>query len=181
MSIVTKVGDKGTTKLFTGTTVSKHHLRIVAYGTVDELVSNLGLARSVSQVAESQQLIHTVQRTLFQVGAELATDDIANAPFAITPIADSDVLALETQIQHIEPTVKLPPFFIIPGGTTSSAAIDVARTVCRRAEQAIVGMWEEKLTTNMALLRYMNRLSDLLFLLARVEEQAAGIQYDQVK
>lgn len=180
MSIVTKIGDKGTTRLFTGTQISKHNLRISAYGTVDELCSYLGLARSLSKVDGIQKIIHAVQHTLFQVGAELAVDDPAKAPFKIELIDNTQVEALEARIGTIEPGVKLPASFIIPGGTTASAAIDVARAVCRRAERLVVGMREEQLTTNDALIRYMNRLSDLLFLLARMEEQTAGVTYDKV-
>lgn len=180
MSIVTKIGDKGTTRLFTGTEVSKHDLRISAYGTVDELCSYLGLARSLSRVDLIKQIIHAVQHTLFQVGAELAVDDPKKVPFKIEPITSTHVEEVESWIGKIEPGVKLPASFIIPGGTTASAAIDVARAVCRRAERWVVGMREEELTTNDALVRYMNRLSDLLFLLARMEEQKAGVTYDKV-
>lgn len=180
MSIVTKIGDKGTTQLFTGTVVSKHHLRISAYGTVDELCSHLGLARSLSTVDVIKQIIHAVQHTLFQVGAELAVDDPKKAPFKIDPIANTHVEEVESWIGKIEPGVKLPASFIIPGSTTASAAIDVARAVCRRAERLVVGMREETFTTNDALVRYLNRLSDLLFLLARMEEQKAGVTYDKV-
>jgi cob(I)alamin adenosyltransferase len=180
MSIVTKVGDKGTTRLFTGSTVSKHSLRIETYGTVDELCAHMGLARSLSAVELIRQILHAVQHSLFQLGAELATDDIAKAPFTIEPITDAHVTELEGWIGQIEPAVKLPPSFIIPGGTTASAAIDVARTVCRRAERSAVGMVEAKQSDNTALIRYLNRLSDLLFLLARLEEQKAGVTYDKV-
>lgn len=180
MTIVTKIGDKGTTRLFTGAVVSKHSLRIETYGTVDELCSHMGLARSMSQTAIIQQILHAVQHTLFQVGAELAVDNPSKAPFKIDPIANAHIEELESWIGKIEPAVKLPASFIIPGGTTASAAIDVARAVCRRAERLIVGMREENLTSNDALIRYMNRLSDLLFLLARMEEQKAGITYDKV-
>lgn len=180
MSIVTKVGDKGTTRLFTGTTVSKHSLRIESYGTIDELCSAMGLARSLSQQDLIRQIIHAVQHTLFQLGAELATDNPAKAPFKLDPIGASHVTELETWIGKIEPGVKLPPSFIIPGSTTASAALDVARTVCRRAERVIVAMKDAGETDNAELVRYVNRLSDLLFLLARLEEQNAGITYDKV-
>ncbi len=180
MSIVTKVGDKGTTRLFTGTTVSKHSLRIESYGTVDELCSAMGFARSLTQHDLICQAIHAVQHTLFQLGAELATDNPAKAPFQLDPISATHVTELETWIGKIEPGVKLPPSFIIPGGTTASAAMDVARTICRRAERLIVAMKDAGETNNAELVRYMNRLSDLLFLLARLEEQKAGITYDKV-
>lgn len=180
MSIVTKIGDKGTTRLFTGATVSKHGLRIETYGTIDELCSHLGLARSLSQVEVIQKIIHAVQHTLFQLGAELATDDIAKAPFKVEPITDAQVTEVESWIQQIEPGVKLPPSFIIPGGTTASAAIDVARSVARRAERWVVAMKDAEETQNDAMVRYMNRLSDLFFLLARMEEQKAGVTYDKV-
>ncbi len=178
MSIVTRIGDKGTTRLFTGATVSKNSLRIETYGTVDELCSALGLARSLSKVDVIQDMIHAVQHTLFQVGAELAVDDPKKTPFKIDPISEAHVEELESWIGKIEPGVKLPPSFIIPGGATASAAIDVARAVCRRAERLVVAMKEAGETKNEALVLYMNRLSDLLFLLARMEEQKAGVTYD---
>ncbi|PIR21535.1 MAG: ATP:cob(I)alamin adenosyltransferase [Deltaproteobacteria bacterium CG11_big_fil_rev_8_21_14_0_20_47_16] len=180
MSIVTRVGDKGTTKLFTGTTVSKHSLRIETYGTVDELCAQMGLARSLSQVDIIKQILHAVQHTSFQLGAELATDDASKAPFKVEPITAAHVAEIDGWISQIEPSVKLPPSFIIPGGTTASAAIDVARTTCRRAERRVVAMVDEGESANKELVRYMNRLSDLLFLLARLEEQKAGVTYDKV-
>lgn len=180
MSIVTKVGDKGTTRLFTGATVSKANPRIEAYGTIDELCAVLGLARSLMKTSIIQNIIHAVQHTLFQVGAELATDDATKAPFKVEPVGVSHVAELEAWIAQIEPGIKLPPSFIIPGGTTASAAIDVARTVCRRAERQVVAMKDAGESNNGELMRYMNRLSDLLFLLARLEEQKAGVTYDKV-
>lgn len=140
----------------------------------------MGLARSLSQYDLIKQIIHAVQHTLFQVGAELATDNPAKAPFKLDPITITHVTELETWIGKIEPGVKLPPSFIIPGGTTASATLDVARTVCRRAERLIVAMKDAGETDNTELVRYMNRLSDLLFLLARLEEQKSGVTYDKV-
>lgn len=180
MSIVTKIGDKGTTRLFTGATVSKQSARIETYGTVDELCSFLGLARSLSKIDLIQKIIHAVQHTLFQLGAELATDDAAKAPFQVEPIADAQVIEVESWIKQIEPGVKLPPSFIIPGGTTASAALDVARSVCRRAERCVVALQDAGEVQNAAMVRYVNRLSDLFFLLARMEEQKAGVNYDKV-
>ncbi|MBI2346786.1 MAG: cob(I)yrinic acid a,c-diamide adenosyltransferase [Deltaproteobacteria bacterium] len=181
MTIATRKGDKGTTKFFSGETVSKSHPRLEAYGTLDELVSALGFARSLSKVPRVADETHAVQRILFQLGAELATDNSAGAPFPITPIAETEVARLDAHVAYYESQLTLPPAFIIPGGCQSAGALDVARTVCRRLERRIMTLVETCGYNNPEAIKYVNRLSDVCFLWARAEEHAAGVQYDRVK
>lgn len=181
MTIATKKGDKGTTRFFSGEAVSKAHPRLEAYGTLDELVAALGLARSLCQDARVAEEIHATQRELFQLGAELATTDPAKAPFAISPLTATHLARLDRYVTHYESRITLPPAFIIPGGCPGSAALDVARTVCRRLERRMIGMVDAGEYANADAVKYINRLSDVCFLWARAEEQAAGVQYDRVK
>lgn len=180
MSVVTKVGDRGTTKLFSGETIGKETLRLETYGTVDELVSSLGFAKSLCENASVAEHVHSIQQELFMLGAELATTDPENAPFEITVLTQEHVEALESIVTAIESQITLPKAFIIPGGCTSSAALDVARTVCRRLERRLVEMHSTEQFTNRSALIYINRLSDVCFLLGRVEEAQQGVEYDSV-
>jgi cob(I)alamin adenosyltransferase len=177
-SIVTRTGDGGTTGLLYGGRVSKTDLRTEAYGAVDETISALGLARALTRGAPRRATILRVQRELFTVGAELATDvseyDTLRRHFLV--VTEAMTRQLEDEIAKLEASVPLANAFVIPGGTTAAAALDVARTVCRRAERRIVRMQESGLLRNPEVLRYVNRLSDLLFMLARAEEGRATIR-----
>lgn len=181
MSVVTKTGDKGTTRFFSGETVSKSHPRLEAYGTLDELVSALGLARSLCQDPAVRATIHAIQRELFQFGAELATPSPDTAPFAVQPINVQHVAALDAIAADVESRIKLPAAFIVPGGCAGSAALDVARTVCRRLERRVLTLREVDGYNNPEAITYVNRLSDVCFLLGRAEEAAVGVAYDRVK
>lgn len=171
-SIVTKAGDRGQTGLLYGGRVSKTDLRTEAYGAVDETISALGLARSLTRDETRRANILRVQQELFTVGAELATDvskyDTLRQHFLV--VTEAMTRQLEDEITRLEALVSLPDAFVIPGGTSRAAALDVARTVCRRAERRIVRVQEAGLLKNPEVLRYVNRLSDLLFMLARAEE-----------
>lgn len=181
MSVVTKTGDRGTTRMFSGETVAKHHPRLDTYGTADELVSALGLARSLCQTALVRERTHAIQKMLFILGAELATPQPENAPFAVTPIDATHVAALDAMVADMEARNALPRSFIVPGGSPGSAALDVARTVCRRLERLLVALHDAGDTANIVALQFVNRLSDVCFLLARDEEAALGVAYDRVK
>lgn len=181
MTIATKKGDKGTTRFFSGETVSKSHPRLEAYGTLDEFISALGLARSLCKDARVAEEIHATQRELFQLGAELATVDPATAPFPIDPLTAVHLHRLDGYVTHYEGKLTFPSAFIIPGGCLSSAALDVARTVCRRLERRMIELVDARDYTNADAIRYVNRLSDVCFLWARAEEVAAGAPYDRVK
>jgi len=175
-SIVTRTGDAGQTGLLYGGRVSKTDIRTEAYGVVDETIPALGLARALIRNTHRRATILRVQRELFTVGAELATDrsqyDTLRRHFLVTTQAMTN--QLEAEITSLEGAVPLPDAFVIPGGSPAGAALDVARTVCRRAERRIVAVQDAGLLTNPEVLRYMNRLSDLLFMLARAEEGSAS-------
>jgi cob(I)alamin adenosyltransferase len=174
-SIVTKTGDGGETGLLYGGRVSKTDPRTEAYGAVDEAISALGVARALIKDRGRHATILRVQSELFTVGAELATDtaeyDKLQQHFmVVTPDVTS---RLEVEIDDLERRVPLPDAFVIPGGTPAAAALDVARAVVRRAERRIVGLQQAGQLRNPEVLRYANRLSDLLFMLARAEEGSA--------
>lgn len=173
MKIYTKTGDDGYTSLFAGGRVSKAHLRVEAYGTVDELNSVIGVARTCGPHAEVDQALTGVQSTLFHLGADLATPLDAQ-PAWVVRTTESHVTALERDIDAM--TERLPALtqFILPGGTAAAAQIHVARTVCRRAERLTVALSDVE-PVNAAAVIYLNRLSDWLFTLARLENMLAGV------
>lgn len=173
MKIYTKTGDDGTTSLFSGGRVPKTHLRVEAYGTVDELNSVLGVARAHRPSRQTDDYLARVQRQLFHLGADLATPLDAKSDWVARMDADT-VRWLEERIDEM--TAALPPLtnFILPGGSLAAAQIHVARTVCRRAERLVVALQEHETIGDHALI-YLNRLSDFLFTLARYENMRAGI------
>lgn len=170
-SITTKVGDKGTTFLFSGEEVFKDSPRTETYGDVDELVSVLGVARCHALQAEVRDLLLDLQRELFTVGAELATA-IDHVDLLKHRIDESGLKSFESRRNALEARVTMPDGFIIPGGSGSvaSAHIDHARTIARRLERKTVSLARSGLVANPHLLVWMNRLSDYLWLLARLEE-----------
>ena len=173
MKLYTRTGDAGDTSLFGGTRARKDDPRVDAYGEVDELNAWLGLARASSIDAELAAELQQLQRDLFALGAQLAdpADQIA-ARVTKAALVDDDVTRLERLIDKMED--ELPPLrrFILAGGAPAGAALHVARTVCRRAERRIVALDPP---VDPVLLRYVNRLSDLLFVLARVANHRAGV------
>ncbi|MFN2556440.1 MAG: cob(I)yrinic acid a,c-diamide adenosyltransferase [Nitriliruptorales bacterium] len=171
MKVYTKTGDKGDTSLFHGGRVPKDHLRTQAYGTVDEVVSALGVARAELQ-GEFHAAVLAVQRELFVVGAQLAThpERWDRLEVGVSRAEDSMVAELEQRIDMLVERHPLPTEFVVPGGSRAAAALDLARTICRRAERAVVTMVREELLPDEVVLRYLNRLSDYLYVLARVVE-----------
>lgn len=171
MKIYTKTGDSGETGLWGGQRVAKDALRVEAYGTVDECNAILGVARAHGLSAELDELIQEVQNQLFVVGADLATPGSAAT---IPRIGADEIAFLETCIDQLEGA--LPPLrqFILPGGYVAAATLHFARTVCRRAERAIVSL-DHKEPLNPQVLAYMNRLSDFLFVAARSANQHAEV------
>ena len=164
--IYTRTGDKGKTSLVGGARVKKTHVRLEAYGTVDELNSQLGLLYTYLTEEGDKKLILWVQHKLFSVGSYLATDQSNTALRIESQIADEDIHRLENAIDEAD--ALLPPLkaFVIPGGSRGSAVCQVCRTVCRRAERRILTMAEEhEVTENVS--AFINRLSDYLFVLAR--------------
>lgn len=174
MKIYTKTGDAGETGLFGGPRVRKDHARIEAFGTVDELNSHLGAVRTLAATAGFDPLLRRVQNELFELGAQLATP----AP-GTERITTGHVAALEAEIDAHEATLEPLACFILPAGTPLAAAIHVARTVCRRAERRVVTLAAEPETTIPAnAIEYLNRLGDLLFVLARAANRGAGVADD---
>ena len=170
-SIYTKYGDEGKTGLLYGGRISKADPRAEAYGAIDETVAALGLAKALSPNERVREAIDSLQRELFTVGAELATDPADRDKLLkhFAPVTPEMTAALEAQIDAIMAEVELPREFIIPGGSPASAALDLARTTLRRAERRAVGLADAGLLDSPQLLRYLNRASDFLFMLARLE------------
>ncbi|TFG85441.1 MAG: cob(I)yrinic acid a,c-diamide adenosyltransferase [Spirochaetales bacterium] len=168
MGIVTGTGDEGITGLWSGERVRKDDPRVEAYGTIDELDSFLGEARYWLKRADCLRIVGEVQKDLFRVAGQLAT----KTGSCREPMLERDAKRLATYIATLEAEVNLTGF-VIPGGTPQSAKLDVARTVCRRAERRIVSLARDA-DVSVPLRLYMNRLSDLLFILARAEEAVEG-------
>ena len=175
MRIYTKTGDAGETGLFGGGRVLKSDPRVSAYGAVDELNAAVGFALALDPQDLARPVLEQVQRDLFTLGAELATPDRAKLRSALPgdPIGDADTAKLERAIDAAEAELAPLKYFILPGGTPKAAALHLARTVCRRAERAVVALSRET-TVSAALLRYLNRLSDFLFVLARAANAHDG-------
>lgn len=174
MKIYTKTGDGGETGLFAGGRVPKDHPRVAAYGDVDELNAALGLAAALEPRDFERELFETVHRHLFTIGAELATPDAAKLDKALPGprLGEGHVTELERAIDRHEAQLTPLRDFILPGGTPKAAALHVARTVCRRAERGVVRLTRES-AVSPVILRYLNRLSDLLFVLARAANARA--------
>ena len=175
MKIYTRTGDGGDTGLLGGGRVRKDDPRVAAYGQVDELCAVLGFALALEPQDFSRAALERIQRDLFTIGAELATPDPAALGRVLPgdPIGESEILALETIIDAREEELAPLTNFILPGGTPKAAALHVARTVCRRAERAVVSL-AHGVRVSPAIVTYLNRLSDLLFVLARSANAAGG-------
>ena len=175
MKIYTKTGDAGQTGLFGGGRVSKDDPRVEAYGDVDELNAVLGMARAVEQMPRIDEVLVPVQRDLFAIGALLATPDREKmAQHLAKARIDQDRIAeLEQAIDDAETELEPLRAFIIPGGTPKAAALHVARTVCRRAERRVVTLQRDVELPELTVI-YLNRLSDLLFTLARLANRRGG-------
>jgi cob(I)alamin adenosyltransferase len=163
-------GDRGTTSLLGGQRVSKSGPRPEAYGTLDEATSALGLAKASAAKEKTKEIIIRVQQDLLVLGAELATapEDLSKFSYRITSEHGN---RLERLIDELQTRVEIQNEFILPGGTLSGAAIDLTRAIIRRAERKSVRLFQEKIITNGEILRFLNRLADLLFVLARFEEK----------
>jgi cob(I)alamin adenosyltransferase len=174
VKIYTKTGDEGQTSLFDQTRVSKADARVDAYGEVDELNACLGAARAAGLDADLSAAIEAIQRELFAVGARLA-DPSSRIAGRVTKaaLADGDIVRLEQTIDRLE--TELPPLrrFILPGGSPQGAWLHLARTVCRRAERRVVGLGADAVDPRVVI--YLNRLSDLLFVMARAANHRARV------
>lgn len=172
MRIYTKTGDAGETSLFGGGRVPKHHLRVEAYGTIDEVNSALGVARAAQPSKQGDEWLELLQNQLFHLGSDLATPLSVKADW-ITRVSEADVAWLESTIDHMSQELAPLSNFILPGGTPAAAQLQLARAICRRAERLIVALSASEAISEQAL-PYVNRLSDWLFTLARYENMKAG-------
>ena len=172
-SISTKKGDAGETSLAGGVRVSKASARVDAYGNIDELNSTLGFARSICDDAELAALSKSIQQDLFKIGSSLATPNESPKPQIVIDPALAD--RLTDEVHKIEAIEGILADWSIPGEHRAAAAFDIARTVCRRAERGLVRLQEAGATVQPAILAYINRLSDLLWLFGRKLEHGAGV------
>jgi len=174
MSIYTKTGDKGTTSLFDNKRVPKDHIRVESYGTIDELVSFLGLAKNFMEDEEIYALIQEIQNKLFTVAANLATEDKDKIKYHIV---EDDIKFLEDNIDKYMNRIDNPTGFIVPGSGIKSGYLHVCRTICRRAERRIITL-SMQADVDPMVIKYVNRLSDLIYALARfLEEKEVKVDY----
>lgn len=166
MQIYTRTGDDGTTGLIGGSRIKKYDIRLEAYGTVDELNSYIGVIRSLQNDEHADQVLQKIQNKLFVIGAHLATDESAGMLKKQLPWGEADVVMLENEMDQLFTILPKLNNFILPGGCQASAFCHVARTVCRRAERRIVEL-AENIDVDANLIKYINRLSDYLFVLSR--------------
>jgi cob(I)alamin adenosyltransferase len=165
--IYTRTGDKGTTSLIGGTKVPKSHLRIEAYGTIDELNSYIGLCRDLLSDEQSRKILLEVQDRLFTIGSSLACDPIKEPKMRIPDLKETDVTLLEHEMDNMSQFIAAMKFFILPGGHLAISHLHIARCICRRAERCCVRLELESLEVEPIIIKYLNRLSDYLFVLSR--------------
>ena len=171
--IYTKTGDDGSTGLFGGARLPKYHIRIEAYGTVDELNSSIGWLMTFVKESETHSLLQTIQSRLFTIGSNLASDPSKDM---ITPdLVDADVLTLENSIDQLQSQLPELKHFILPGGSQAISAAHLTRTICRRAERRCVALAHDSQVDPIIIL-YLNRLSDYFFVLARWIGHNEGVE-----
>ena len=193
-AVATGKGDDGTTGLLYGGRITKDDARTEAYGTIDEAVAALGLARAEvgvlresgglpSAIASLDEQLLQIQRDLFVAGAELATNPSAwdRLEDGLTRVDEAMLLRLEQMLRQAEASVEMPREFTVPGADRLSAALELARTVVRRAERRVIGLDRERLVPGAWLMPYLNRLADLLWVLARQAERALGTSTTKVR
>lgn len=184
MKIYTKTGDTGTTSLYGGSRVAKHHIRIESYGTVDELNSHIGLIRDQEIDPDTKQILIAIQDKLFTLGAILATppekETLKNGKdrLNIPKILEQDITMLETQIDKMNESLPQMTHFVLPGGHTTVSYCHIARCVCRRAER-VTTLLNQQQGIDPLVLKYLNRLSDYLFVVAR--KLSYDLKADEVK
>ena len=176
--LYTKFGDLGETSLLYGGRISKNDLHTEAYGITDEAVSAMGLARATTDDLRVKDVLRDLQRELFTIAAELATEPDKYELFQqhFQPVTQDMVTNLETIIDGLEEDVEMPKVFILPGGSPSSAAIDLARCIIRTAERRVVALREAGKLTNDLIITYLNRIGDLLFVVARYQDRELPIE-----
>jgi cob(I)alamin adenosyltransferase len=176
LKIYTKTGDKGTTSLIGGTKVLKSDLRIEAYGTVDELNSYTGLCRDLVSDTACKKILQEVQDRLFTIGSSLACDPEKESKMKIPDLKEDDVVFLEKEIDRMNEVLPEMKNFILPGGHITASHLHIARCVCRRAERCCVRLQQENSQEDILIIKYLNRLSDYLFVLARYTSHLSGAE-----
>jgi cob(I)alamin adenosyltransferase len=169
--IYTKTGDTGKTSLIGGTKVYKDNIRIETYGTIDELNSHIGLVRDYTSHEHQREILKQVQDRLFVIGSSLACDPGKRTGIHVPDLNENDVKGLEKEIDKMNAELPVMKNFILPGGHAAVSATHIARCVCRRAERLCVHMQQKKLIVEPLIIKYLNRLSDYLFMLARFTAQ----------
>ena len=167
LKIYTKTGDKGTTSLIGGTKVSKAHTRIETYGTVDELNSWIGLVNDQLKQKHSKKILNEIQDRLFTIGSSLACDPEKETKMKIPDLLETDIELLEKEIDRMNEKMPAMKSFILPGGHVAVSSTHVARCVCRRCERLCVNLQDQNMFVDPLVIKYLNRLSDYLFVLAR--------------
>ncbi len=165
--IYTKTGDLGKTSLIGGTKVPKSHIRIESYGTVDELNSYIGLVNDYLNDAGTKLILKEIQDRLFTIGSSLACDPDKEPLMKIPDLKESDINLLEREIDKMNDVLPVMKHFILPGGHIAVSTAHVARCVCRRSERICVNMQENEMFVDPLVIKYLNRLSDYLFVLSR--------------
>jgi cob(I)alamin adenosyltransferase len=172
--VYTRTGDDGTTGLGSGDRVDKNHPRIEAYGTIDELNSALGVALALGLEPELAAALRRIQNELFHLGADLCVPESRKQEVPVPSIEERHVLAMEETIDRLGERLAPLENFLLPGGTAGAAQLQLARTICRRAERRLVSL-AAAAEVNPSAHRYLNRLSDALFVMARYENRAKGV------
>jgi cob(I)alamin adenosyltransferase len=165
--IYTKTGDTGKTSLIGGTKVSKSHLRIESYGTVDELNSHIGLLRDLFTDARTNNVLKEVQDRLFTIGSSLACDPDKETLMKIPDLHEEDITFLEQEMDRMDEVLPTMKNFVLPGGHPANSQAHICRCVCRRAERICVSMTDHDTPVELLVIKYLNRLSDYLFMVAR--------------
>ena len=165
--IYTKTGERGSTSLIGGTKVPKSHIRIESYGTVDELNSYIGLVSDYLTYDHNKTILKEIQDRLFTIGSSLACDPDKDTKMEIPDLKDEDITLLEKEIDAMNEGLPVMKNFILPGGHVAVSTAHIARCVCRRAERACVNMQQQEMFVDPTVIKYLNRLSDYLFVLAR--------------
>jgi cob(I)alamin adenosyltransferase len=173
--IYTRTGDAGKTSLIGGTKVAKSNIRIESYGTVDELNSYLGLVSDQISLLEVKKVLKEIQDRLFTIGSSLACDPDKETKLRIPDLHDADITLLENEIDKMDERLPEMKSFILPGGSVAVSTTHIARCICRRAERICVSMQESELFVEPLVIKYLNRLSDYLFMLARYVGFETGV------
>jgi cob(I)alamin adenosyltransferase len=181
LKIYTKTGDLGNTSLIGGTKVPKSHLRIESYGTVDELNSHIGLLRDYLQDGHLREILKEVQDRLFTIGSSLACDPDKEPALRIPDLREADIDLLEREMDTMNEALPPMRFFVLPGGHLAISQAHVARCVCRRAERLCVNLQQHQEFVDPLVVKYLNRLSDYLFVVSRFITQLLGVQEEPWK